>query len=117
MENINKEISDIKIQLKEIYEKDKEDRILIIDGEMYKILNYKHFGDGKRGIYLHKYFGKDVSKMFERCHMTNEPWEILDDVRKGKHDQIKHLGPVTEERQKLQARLCELYELKKEIKN
>lgn len=66
--------------------------ILIIDGERYDVTNYKHPGEGIRGIYLREQKG-DKSEDFEYYHMTDEPWEILEKAReKGEYKGVKYLS-------------------------
>jgi hypothetical protein len=74
---------------------------IIIEGHRYHITNdFKHPGEGIRGLYLKDFKPKknnvrDVSDEFDRYHMTNEPWEILERARaEGSYQGVKYIGLV-----------------------
>jgi hypothetical protein len=71
--------------------------LIIVEGHRYEVTSeFKHPGEGIRGMYLADFSGKDVSEDFERYHMTNEPWEILEKAREQrKYKGIIYLGPVS----------------------
>jgi cytochrome b involved in lipid metabolism len=67
---------------------------LTIEGHIYDVTNFTHPGEGIRNIYLRDFKNKDCSEEFDHYHMTNEPWEILEEVRKSKEYRgIKYVGP------------------------
>jgi len=69
--------------------------LIIIEGHKYLVSSkYNHPGEGIRGIYLSCQKG-DKTKEFDYFHFTNEPWKILEIVRKrGNYNGIKYLGKV-----------------------
>ena len=58
----------------------------VITNKKYKfdITNYisKHPGEGIKNIYLRNFNGKDITDMMDRHHLTNEPFEILENIIK-----------------------------------
>tara|TARA_R100001163_G_scaffold65825_2_gene65304 strand:- start:3250 stop:3522 length:273 start_codon:yes stop_codon:yes gene_type:complete len=69
--------------------------ILTIEGHRYEVSAFDHPGDGIKGIEVHNMGGKDVSEGFEEYHMTDDPWEMLQEAREnGECDGIKYLGPT-----------------------
>ena len=69
--------------------------IIIIDKHKYDVTLYihKHPGEGIRGVELRQMNNKDMSYEFDRFHYSDEPFEILEKVRKlGEYECIKYLG-------------------------
>lgn len=69
--------------------------IVTIEGHKYDVTRFcsKHPGEGIRGVYLHTYRNKDGTSDFDRYHMTNEPWEILERARnEGEYNGIVYIG-------------------------
>lgn len=68
-------------------------KCLVISGEKYDVGKFEHPGEGICGIYLHDFYGKDVSKEFDHHHNTDDPFEMLQEAReKGECDGIKYVG-------------------------
>jgi cytochrome b involved in lipid metabolism len=79
--------------------------LLTIEGHVYKVTSkFTHPGEGIRDQYIRNYRGKEVSEEFDYYHMTNEPWEILEQARlKGEYKGVIYMGPVNRKDESSQA--------------
>ena len=66
---------------------EEEEIVVKIDGQQYDISKFNHPGDGICGVRLRDYHGKDVSKLMDHYHYTNQPFEMLEKANQGDQTQ------------------------------
>jgi len=56
---------------------------IVIEGEVFDATNFIdcHPGEGISGQYIADHGGRDVSKLFDKYHNTEEPFEILESAK------------------------------------
>ena len=59
--------------------------LLCIEGSIYDVSKYvnKHPGEGISGVYLRQYKNKNCTKDFDKFHITNDAFEILEKAKLG----------------------------------
>jgi len=68
---------------------------IIYNNNIFDITNFikNHPGEGINNIYLKDFNNKDVTKLFEHYHYTNDAFEILDlATKKGSYKGVLYLG-------------------------
>lgn len=59
---------------------------IIYDNDIYEVSKYikDHPGEGINNVFIKRYNGKNCTSDFDRFHMTDEPFEIIENSKKNK---------------------------------
>ena len=70
--------------------------LISVDDHIYEVSGYQkqHPGEGINSIYIHKFNKKNVSNLFDKYHLSNDSYTMLEQAReKGSYNDIYYVCP------------------------